>query len=84
MPLPSPEDLSGPGIKLTSPALARRVFTTEPPEKPRDLLLMSKMQQKVMGHHSQHEFTKDGRFHLAHTLCGSPCLFTLMRSAAPL
>ena len=32
--LPSPEDLPDPGIKLMSPALAGRFFTTEPPGKP--------------------------------------------------
>ena len=31
---PSPGDLLDPGIKPTSPALAGRCFTTEPPEKP--------------------------------------------------
>ena len=31
---PSPGDLSDPGIKLGSPALAKRFFTTEPPGKP--------------------------------------------------
>ena len=31
LPFPSPEDLSDPGIKLISPALAGRFFTTEPP-----------------------------------------------------
>ena len=37
LPLPAPGDLSGPGIKLASPAstaLADRLFTTEPPGKP--------------------------------------------------
>ena len=32
--LPSLADLSDPGIKSTSPALAGGFFTTEPPEKP--------------------------------------------------
>ena len=32
-----PGDLPNIGIKLTSPALAGRFFTTEPPGKPRDL-----------------------------------------------
>ena len=31
---PSPGDLPNPGIKPTSPALAGRFFTTEPPGKP--------------------------------------------------
>ena len=33
LPFPSPEDLN-PGIKLASPALASRFFTTELPGKP--------------------------------------------------
>ena len=34
LPFPSPGDLPDPGIKLSSPALADRVFTAEPPGKP--------------------------------------------------
>ena len=34
LPLPSPGDLSGPGIEPASPALAGRFFTTELPGKP--------------------------------------------------
>ena len=34
---PSPGDLPDPGIKPLSPALARRVFTSEPPGKPKQL-----------------------------------------------
>ena len=34
LPLPSPGHLPGPGIEPTSPALAGRFFTTEPPGKP--------------------------------------------------
>ena len=34
LPFPSPGDLPGPGIKLVSPALADRFYTSEPPEKP--------------------------------------------------
>ena len=34
LPFPPPGDLPGPGIELTSPALAGRFFTTEPPGKP--------------------------------------------------
>ena len=34
LPLPSPGDLPDPGIKLMSPALTGRFFTTEPPGKP--------------------------------------------------
>ena len=33
-PFPSPGDLPDPGIEPTSPALAGRFFTTEPPGKP--------------------------------------------------
>jgi len=34
LPFPSPGDLSGPGFKPMSPALAGGFFTTEPPGKP--------------------------------------------------
>ena len=34
LPFPSPGDLSDPGIKTESPALAGEFFTTEPPGKP--------------------------------------------------
>ena len=34
LPLPSPGDLPDPGIKSTSPTLAGRFFTTEPPGNP--------------------------------------------------
>ena len=34
LPFPSPGDLPNPGIELMSPALAGRVFTTEPPGSP--------------------------------------------------
>ena len=33
LPFPSPEDLPDPGIKPSSPALAGRFLTTEPPRK---------------------------------------------------
>ena len=33
LPFPSPGDLPNPGLKLTSPALAGRFFTPEPPGK---------------------------------------------------
>ena len=36
LPFSFPGDLPDPGIKPTSPALAGRLFTTEPPEKPRN------------------------------------------------
>ena len=35
LPFPSPGDLSDPGIKPRSPALAGRFFTGEPPGKPK-------------------------------------------------
>ena len=34
LPFPSPGDLTDPGIELSTPALAGRFFTTEPPGKP--------------------------------------------------
>ena len=34
LPFPAPGDLPKPGIEPTSPALADRFFTTEPPQKP--------------------------------------------------
>ena len=34
LPFPSPGYLSDPGIEIPSPALAVRLFTTEPPVKP--------------------------------------------------
>ena len=34
LPFPSPGDLSNPGIQPSSPALAGRFFTAEPPAKP--------------------------------------------------
>ena len=37
--LPSPGDLSDPGIELVSPALVGKFFTTEPPEKPSVLFI---------------------------------------------
>ena len=37
LPFPSPGFLPDPGIELASPALAHRIFITEPPEKPTEL-----------------------------------------------
>ena len=37
LPLPSPGDLLDPGLEPMSPALAGRLFTTEPPRNPVDL-----------------------------------------------
>ena len=38
MPFPSPGDLPNSGIESMSPTLAGEFFTTEPPEKPQNLL----------------------------------------------
>ena len=40
LPFPSPGDLPGPGIEPVSPALLGRFFTTEPPGKPSNKLLI--------------------------------------------
>ena len=37
LPFPSPGDLPNPGIKPVSPVLAGKFFTTEPPEKPKEV-----------------------------------------------
>ena len=39
LPVPSPGDLPNPGAELLSPALAHGFFTTEPPGKPRRILV---------------------------------------------
>ena len=39
LPFPSPGDLPNPGIKPVSPALAGKFFTTEPPEKPKEVYM---------------------------------------------
>ena len=44
-PFPSPGDLSHPGIKPASPALAGGFFTTKPPGKP--MILPSKFNKKT-------------------------------------
>ena len=36
----SPQDLPGPGIEAVAPALAGRFFTTEPPGKPHEAILI--------------------------------------------
>ena len=41
LPCPPPGDLPDPGTEPVSPALARGLFTTEPPGKPCDLVLSS-------------------------------------------
>ena len=45
LPFPSPGDLHNPGIKLESPALAGRFFTTKPPGKP---ILTRRWSQRVV------------------------------------
>ena len=40
LPFPPPGDLPDPGIEPMSPALAGGFFTTEPPEKPEDLVFV--------------------------------------------
>ena len=42
LPLPSPGDLSDPGLKPTSPALVGGFFTTESPGKSKTMTLQSK------------------------------------------
>ena len=46
LPFPSPGDLLNPGIKPVSPALAGKFFTTEPPEKPKEVY-MSLINQQI-------------------------------------
>ena len=41
LPFPTPGDLSNPGIKLVSPALAGGFFTTEPLGKPPEVFRVS-------------------------------------------
>ena len=49
LPFPSPGDLPNPGIEPTSPALASRVFTTDPPAKPRDYdTMMIKKEKEII------------------------------------
>ena len=47
LPFPSPTDLPGPEVELMSPALAGRLFTTEPPGKPHMSLYIYSNPQKV-------------------------------------
>ena len=47
-PFPSPEDLPNPGIKLVSPALAGRLFTTEPPMANSLALRISKQAENLL------------------------------------
>ena len=43
LPFPSPGDLPDPGIEPMSPVLAGRFFTTEPPGKPAEQLLIEQL-----------------------------------------
>ena len=49
MPFPSPRDLADPRIEPTSPALAGRLFTTEPREKPSWALRREILTQQIWG-----------------------------------
>ena len=57
-------DLPGPGIELTSPALAGGFFTTEPPGKPHSSILVWRIpwteeaggQTQLRQHASKHSF----------------------------
>ena len=49
MPFPTPGDLPDPGIRLASPALAGRFFTTEPPRKPLKIIQVHKMRWEGKG-----------------------------------
>ena len=40
LPLPSPGDFPDPGVEPRSPALVGELFTTEPPAKPKRLVLL--------------------------------------------
>ena len=48
LPFPSPEDISDPGIKPTSLALAVALFTTDPPGKPNEDILVIKLKSPLM------------------------------------
>ena len=52
LPFPSPEGLPHPGIKLTSPALAGGIFTTEPPGKPKETIIMKLISLRRRHEHS--------------------------------
>ena len=49
LPFPSPGNLPNPGIKPTSPALAGRFFTTEPPGKPDRMVVSRKSSLYIEG-----------------------------------
>ena len=46
LPFSSPEDLLNPGIEPTSPTLAGRFITTEPPRKPLPLVIVLRYLKK--------------------------------------
>ena len=50
LPFPSPGDLLDPGIESTSPALAGRFFTPEPPGKPCYCLLSNILSAGLIQH----------------------------------
>ena len=49
VPFPAPGDLPDPGVRLVSPALAGRFFTTEPPRKPLKNIQVHKMRWEGKG-----------------------------------
>ena len=49
LPFPSPRDLLNPGIKPRSLALAGGFFTTEPPGKPMQLIVLEKTELSNLG-----------------------------------
>ena len=62
-PFPSPEDLPHPGTEFASSALAGRLFTTEPRDKPYFLLVIFKWNiatvvRKILSHFSKTEKEK--------------------------
>ena len=59
LPFPSPGDLPNPGIKPVSPALAGKFFTTEPPEKPKEVY-MSLINQHINTDLQPQESTLNG------------------------
>jgi len=47
LPFPSPRDLPDSGIEALSPALAGRLFTSEPPRKPRETVNLHQMFHRI-------------------------------------
>ena len=50
LPFPPPVDLPDPGIKSLSPALEGKFFTTEPPGKPRMVIMVAKQYECPLCH----------------------------------